>query len=1840
MRRHPPYRWLFGVLLTSVLAFTALRSQPFPILEVSPPPDTTGVWLGTSIRVTFAMPMDRTSVETRFRIDPPVSGTFVWQMGERGGERLEFRPKDILAPATTYRVTLQAGLRDASGEVVLDTDYTWTFTTGSAFDALEFGRGLPVQLVDPAGRNRVRLWTGYPRMRVGFALYALPETEFVTRYSQLQPWRDDPIDVSGLTQVAAWQQDFGEGGSDSAPGPSGGGSTEVQEAVLPAVPSGIYVLVARHPYAGQDEVYVVVSRYVLALKQGATPQPPSQGGSPPNGGRGVVAWAVRLQDQTPASGMRITLYDGEGISLVQGTTDANGVVTLDPRAGARAEARAPRLAVGQLGNAITLAGLDGAWRTQGGYWYWWWGGGGGADGYRVYLYTDRPIYRPGQTVHFAAILRHDEDGRYTPVGASQPVTATLRDSRRNVVATQVLTPDDFGTVHGDFTLGLEPPMGDYRIELELEARTFSQSFRVEAYRKPEYQVEVATDVPFAVAGDDVTVAVAADYFFGQPVAGAEVVLRVFRRGDRYWWYGEQQVAELRGTTDADGRWTTVFTTDGALGHDAIYTFVATVTDASRQPVEGRQAISVCWNSFRLTLRTDKYGYQPGEPVMVRIGAQRHDGTPVADQPVTVTLWRNYPEPQVVAQEDVTTDAQGRAEITFADLPQGWYRLSAEAVDDRDRKVQAWRYLWIYTRSGVWWYASEDELRVSADREAYAPGDTAQLLIESRVTGVALLTVERGSVYEERIVTLDGPVTTVALPVRDDFAPNVFVFVQLFKPDAEADPGYRSTSEGKLLVARTELPVSAEGHRLSLQVTPDAEQYRPGAQATFTIQVTDAAGAPVEALVSLALVDEAIFALSEDRSADLFDTFYGPRPHGVTTYDSLTPRRYFWGYPEDGRGGGGPTPTPTGTAVPTATPGPTAPLETSGQSLRREFRDTAYWNPAIRTDAAGRAVVTVTLPHNLTTWRVIARAVTHDTKVGSFTTHILVTQEIIARPALPRFAVRGDAFALDTIAQNFSGQDLTGTVRLEAPSLVVLDPGVRRVTLPNTGTAVARWTAVAADVGTGRITSTVETSAGSDAVELPLPIKPFAVPERWAAAGRADPVAVERFTVPFNAVHEATTLTLRLTPSDALGVLDGLDALIDYPYGCVEQTMSRVLPTAVAARVYHKLGLPNPKAEELPQIIAQGLQRLYGFQHPDGSWGWWYDDEGGVYMTAYVLFGLTMVQEAGFQVDPGVLERGFAFLDGRLSGVDDPRVAAYALYVKSVAGRGDLAATQRLLPQQEKLDPFARAALALTLAAVGDVESAQALVDILIAEAVETPLTAYWPAERGGSYGWHTMSSTAKNTAMALRALVALRPDHRLVPKVVRWLMEHRRGVGWGDTQATAFAVLALTDYLEAFPEFMGDYTYTVTLNERVIASGQVTPETVTTPIEPIVVPGTELRSGANELRIQRDGPGQLYYSLILHMALFYDGFEPVSSVEQGLVVTRTYRLADGVPREDGAYNVGDLVEVVLTLETRDELWYVVVEDPLPAGFEALNERINPVTYGDFPTWHWYEWGYNRKDIYDDRVAFFVTHLWPGRHVLTYLMRATTPGEFSALPAQAYPMYVPEIWGRSGSQRVRIAPEALVARPPLAGDVDWDCRVSAFDLRQVAAAYGMELPSRDVDGDGDVDLRDVAWVAARQGAACGVDREPPVAGEGFVRLAVVPEVRSISVGRAMRVEVLLQEATTEFGGFGLVLRFDAARLRVAEVRLDPALADGLPLGPFIDNAVGRVAFGVLGTSLPLTPGSPLASVTFVGQGVGETALEATSAEVVDAELQLVAAEATAPGSVTVAEARRFLPLLRR
>jgi uncharacterized protein YfaS (alpha-2-macroglobulin family) len=300
--------------------------------------------------------------------------------------------------------------------------------------------------------------------------------------------------------------------------------------------------------------------------------------------------------------------------------------------------------------------------------------------------------------------------------------------------------------------------------------------------------------------------------------------------------------------------------------------------------------------------------------------------------------------------------------------------------------------------------------------------------------------------------------------------------------------------------------------------------------------------------------------------------------------------------------------------------------------------------------------------------------------------------------------------------------------------------------------VVGWSVTALAAGEAEVTVTAGIADGpGDAVRLPLTIHPLAIPDVYAQVGDFTGEFLTTLVMPPGAL-DMSSVQIRLSRSAAGTLLDGLEYLTGYPYGCVEQTMSRALPNAVVGRALYQLGVSNPVLEaELPTLINAGLQRLYGMQHEDGGWGWWYDDATNDYQTAWVVFGLAVTAQAGYEVDPGVIERGAEWLGGNLEAMD-PRTQAYALYSLAIAGYADLPATQALAAQRYTLDTFSQAALALALNTAGDSAGAQQilldLADTAVVNETAGGTQVYWPQSKKMAtmgkdhglhhpqYGWH------------------------------------------------------------------------------------------------------------------------------------------------------------------------------------------------------------------------------------------------------------------------------------------------------------------------------------------------------------------------------------------------------------------------------------------------------------------------------------------------------------------------
>jgi hypothetical protein len=376
-------------------------------------------------------------------------------------------------------------------------------------------------------------------------------------------------------------------------------------------------------------------------------------------------------------------------------------------------------------------------------------------------------------------------------------------------------------------------------------------------------------------------------------------------------------------------------------------------------------------------------------------------------------------------------------------------------------------------------------------------------------------------------------------------------------------------------------------------------------------------------------------------------------------------------------------------------------------------------------------------------------------------------------------------------------------------------------------------------------------------------------------------------------------------------------------------------------------------------------------------------------------------------------------------------------------------------------------------------------------------------------------------------------------------------------------------------------------------------------IAPVVLSGDDLVPGAHTLTIARDGRGQLFYTVIGRMAQYYDGFEPTAAEGFGMTLKREYVPVSGRSDFTG-WHVGDVVNVRLTLNSTDDLHYMIVEDMLPAGFEALNEQLatesKRVPSGREDRWYW--WGYERKEVRDQKVSFFATYLPRGEHVFDYAVRVVTPGVFSARPAEAYAMYRPEVWGRSASERVSIDAERVAARPPLGGDFDRDCRLTDFDASLVADAWPHNA-SRDVNGDGRLDVADISTAAGRSGLVCGdsVPLPPGAAGDVALKLRAPDQIRE---GDTFDLEVTV-DGNGNVGGFEATLQWPAGAFEVVRTRATDLVAGAAALVSYDPNGLRFGGYAVTGTALDGE--AVLARVTLRATRAGDGEIRVTRAQVV-------------------------------
>lgn len=1363
-----------------------------------------------------------------------------------------------------------------------------------------------------------------------------------------------------------------------------------------------------------------------------------------------------------------------------------------------------------------------------------------------FTYTDRPLYAPGNTVYFRSIIRDDDDARYTiPKGRVKvEILANYYDERP--VHEQVLEISENGTIAGSYQLPPDAKTGYYVVRLRSEKSKPNESdsfgyaiatFLVDFFKKPEFSLTSSAEKEELIAGDTATFMLGGQYFSGQALAGKDLSYALYASDfEEYeYWADEQRLQSTLAvqsaneyvrfsgkqlgsgiiTLDTNGQATLSVNTkmDFNKGKSQIFTLEVTTDDGSETPAFTKKNILVKAGEFGV-FRTGEYirgvtGVQQNIPLSLLANTP---GANLSNRPLEAKITRStwiavqnpgdkYPQYKEETEEltpiSTFSDKQGKANLAFTPSKTGSYSIQVTTKDTRNNLISKSFSLYVSDTALPQSQSGFTELVINKNKESFKPGESASITISSATPDRdVFLSFERGRLRRYQVVKLNGKSATVQVPLLEEDIPTLHAVVSAF-------------SSRSLDTDEVDIPVSAEGKRITVSLKPDRSLYGPGDPVTLTIQTSDTEGNPVSADVGVWSVDKALYELRESNLGDIFETFWQKRWNTTTSTHSLegisaigaeggggcfvagtrvlmadgtqkpieqvtvgesiltrksahdptlvkaqvtgthtvrelgymilnrtlkvTPNHRLWSNGEWKEAGsiqlGDSLMHANGTIIPVTSVewqlNPTQVFNLTiekyhtyiagdvwvhnekGDGPRMVFKDTAYWNPSVQTNAQGTAVVTFTLPDNLTSWKLLAVANTTDTKVGQTDKDITVNKAIIVRPILPNILRVNDKVTLSALVQNFSEKTLTfapmlqfsaGTVeKPEQPSFSLAPNESKRVFWNLTPTvelseAELKFTAVAQ-----------EDDTLGDTIIQKIPVRSFGFTEQWSKSG----TNAVTYAIPPIGLHNPakSTITLSLSPTLLSSLPESAAFLLNYEYGCAEQTASKI-SAALASPELAVLGGRLPAFQNARTTVQKSIQRLADLQRPDGGWGYWAAGTSQPFVTAYVIEQLLLAESSGYKIKPGVLSQARLYLQsGSLA--TNPDQAVHAVYGLSLLNSQE---SQRLLNKlQLNLNtlPTNRLALVVLSNLRAEIKDpAQNGLNQLIGKAQKQGDGSFWEAGEKSEFG-----STHASTALALRALMLADAEPELVNQGVRFLSRTRNGVSWSNTFATAQVVQTLVNFAQKQLEITPDLRYTISLDGKNIASGIV--RNVSDVIEPVSIPLDQLKQNSS-LKIETSGTGQLYSVL---SGSIYSTNTKAQEINEGISISRAYINDDPQKISIGA---GDSVRVEFTVKgLKTDEPFLLIADELPAGMVPINEAFTNEQFNTNTTQTTAPSTFVDTEITENGARLFVHQVKPGANTFSYRARVVSSGTFAVPPAIAFFMYNPTLRAQTPATSVTI-----------------------------------------------------------------------------------------------------------------------------------------------------------------------------------------------------------------------------
>ncbi|MGK7874581.1 MAG: alpha-2-macroglobulin [Xenococcaceae cyanobacterium] len=1278
------------------------------------------------------------------------------------------------------------------------------------------------------------------------------------------------------------------------------------------------------------------------------------------------------------------------------------------------------------------------------------------------IFSDRQLYQPGEKAGFTGAAYYLQNGllkqdKNTPY----KVTLTSPDGKETELGTQ--TTNEFGTFSLELPLDKNQPLGFYSIRAKGDsgAEIYGE-FRVAEFNPPNFKVDLTLDKEFAIIDQKVTAKAESNYLFGSPVQGGNAKYYVTRRRTyftpkgwekfsfgRQWFWPEESpevpsdVLQSNQVLDNAGKSSQLIAVAKDLPYPMTYRVEAQVTDVSNLSVSNTQTFTALPGDRLIGLHSD-FVADAGKPFPIEVIVTDPAGKVITGQKVRIQLQqikyssvtqlregsrtsRNQVEYKTVAQQEIRSGNEPQT-ISLIPPESGSYRIHANLVGGgfwqsrgSEDLTATDSQIWATGDNAVSWgnRYRNNRLEIKLDKESYQPGETATALIQSPYPEAELyFAVVRHNTIYSTIQKVQGGAPQIQFQVTPEMLPNAAVeavLVRQGQPLAQVEPG---SVENLVRIGFAPFQTNLDDKYLNVQVTPGEEKREPGTHQTVELELKDNQGKPIQGQFTVMVVNEAVLQLTGYRPPDLVKTVYAKqdistlfadnRPKVVLT-PPASPLEKGWGY------GGGRSAGAASTRI------------------RKDFRPLAYYNGSVLTDANGRASVTFKLPDDLTTWRVMAVATDGDLHFGNGEGTFITTKPLLSNPVLPQFTRLGDRFLAGLSVTNTTGQtgnlfingSLTGNLQFADKSQLTES----LQTKAELGTRAYRFPIVASKVGEGKVQFVTQlNSRESDAFEVPLEVKPLEITEQAIESGTTTnqvkiPLNVDNTVVPDAGgleVSLASTLIPEITaPARQVFEDDWLPFL--------EPAASQLAIAANLQILGEKYGQNFPNFNPT-QETTQALENLQKLQQPDGGFASWPGQErSDPFVTPYAAESLARAKAVGFQVDSQMVSRVQAYLKKILANPGQydfcrtswckRQVRLEALMALAELGEKRTDYLASLYEQRNQFNRVNQIKLARYLSQFPEwQQQAQILSNQLQETIYETGRTA--KVNLPQSWRWFNSTTTAQ--AQALRLFIVRDTKAEVLDRLLQGLLAMRRDGTWQTSYDNAQALTALVEYSKLQPT-PPNFTATVQLARKQLAKARF--EGYRNPSLELKVPMAELPRGRHDLILKKSGKGTLHYLTAYRYRV--QGNQPGRL--SGLRVIRYIRPAnqEKVLRKINIYAsdepltvpAGQVFDIGLEIITDHPVDHVVITDPLPAGFEAVDTSFQTATSSLQAQQDSWEIGYQK--IYRDRVVAYGDRLSAGVYSLHYLVRSVTPGNFLWPGAEVHLQYAPEEFGRSASSTLEV-----------------------------------------------------------------------------------------------------------------------------------------------------------------------------------------------------------------------------